>query len=390
VHSGKLVLEGNKLCLQCHKAEDYDTPNHTFHKSYGAAGEAVLSAAGIRFEVGSGTECINCHMHGQNFMGVDYRRDHSFRIPRPDLSEKMGTPNACNQCHTDKSNFWAQSHIEEWFGKSRPYQYGEAFFAASKGENTADKRLRNIFRNILYPPNIRAIAIQYMSPQPANDSLIHQAFFNTEPAIRIAAVSRYNLTKESDLALLLPLLNDETKAVRMETANKLAWLDTNLIPLPYRPVYRKVLAEKLAVLKYNADFPTGKFNLANFYYQQGKYAMAEEYFLKAIAQDEELYMAKINLAHLYSTMGQTVKAEKILEAYVRTHPEDGSALYDYGLILSENKKYRESLNYLLKASELLPDNSRIDYNIAMLYQFFGNQAKADEYLRRSKEKAGKQ
>jgi tetratricopeptide (TPR) repeat protein len=250
--------------------------------------------------------------------------------------------------------------------------------------------LQNIFHDILYPENIRAISLQYLNPAPQNDPIIRQALSNTEPAIRIAAVSNYNLTKESDLEQLLPLLNDETKAVRLETANKLAWLDTNLIPAPYRPVYRKVLAEKLAVLKYNADFPTGKFNLANFYYQQGDYARAEEYFLKAIAQDNELYMAKINLAHLYSAMGQAAKAEKILEAYVRNHPADGSALYDYGLILSENKKYRQSLTYLLKASELLPNNGRVDYNIAMLYQFFGNQAKADEYLRKSKEKGNRQ
>ena len=107
VHSGKLLFEDNALCLQCHKADDYDTKSHTFHKGFGESGEAVISDAGIKFEVGSGTLCINCHMHGQNYMGVDYRRDHSFRIPRPDLSTKNGTPNACIQCHKDTSNQWA-------------------------------------------------------------------------------------------------------------------------------------------------------------------------------------------------------------------------------------------------------------------------------------------
>ncbi len=32
-------------------------------------------------------------------MEVDPRRDHSIRIPRPDLSMALGTPNACTRCH---------------------------------------------------------------------------------------------------------------------------------------------------------------------------------------------------------------------------------------------------------------------------------------------------
>jgi hypothetical protein len=101
VHSGKLLFEGNRLCLQCHTADVYDSYSHHHHKGAGEKGKAVVSESGVVFDVGSGTECINCHMHGRYYMGVDYRRDHSFRIPRPDLSIKHGTPNACNQCHVN-------------------------------------------------------------------------------------------------------------------------------------------------------------------------------------------------------------------------------------------------------------------------------------------------
>ncbi len=38
-------------------------------------------------------------------MLVDPRRDHSLRVPRPDLSVKLGTPNACTGCHLE---------MEEW------------------------------------------------------------------------------------------------------------------------------------------------------------------------------------------------------------------------------------------------------------------------------------
>ena len=380
VHSGKLILEGNSLCLQCHKAQDYNTKTHTFHKDYGEIGEALFSDAGVKFEVGSGTECINCHMHGQNYMGVDYRRDHSFRIPRPDLSEKNGSPNACNQCHKEESNAWAQNHIEKWFGESRPSQYGASFSDAIEGIKGADNDLKDIIKDDLYPANIKSLALAYLSDDSVNSQLIKQSLLNIEPAIRMAAITRFNLVTEDDLEYLFPLLYDETKAVRIEVVNRLSYLDTTLIPKKYKEVFKNVKTEQLEVLKYNADFPIGKFNLANYYYQHKDYKKSEQYYLKAIAQDEELFMAKMNLSFLYSAMGLPLKSEEILEKYVAEFPTNPDALYNYGLILSENGKYKRSLEYLIKASKLMPLNGRVDYNIAMLYDFFGDKKRAEKYL----------
>ena len=43
-------------------------------------------------------------------MGIDKRRDHSIRIPRPDHTVKFGTP-VHNQCHTDKDANWAADAV---------------------------------------------------------------------------------------------------------------------------------------------------------------------------------------------------------------------------------------------------------------------------------------
>jgi len=386
VHSGKLILDGNDLCLQCHKAQDYDTKNHTFHKAYGELGESVISAAGVKFEVGSGTDCINCHMHGQNYMGIDYRRDHSFRVPRPDLSEINGSPNACNQCHTDKSNMWAHSFIQKWFGISRPFQYGEAFTDAVNLKKDADKRLKAIIKDDLYSSSIRSLSITYLSYDVSNNELIEISLQDLDPAIRIASVRQFIINTEGDLKYILPLLNDDTKAVRLECYYKLSNIDSVLIPENYKKALKNVQAEQLEVLEYNADFPIGKYNLANYYYQQGDYKTSETFYLKAIEQDVELYVAKMNLSYLYSAMGEPLKAEKILKEFVNDMPDNADALYNYGLILSENKKYKESLIYLIKASDLMPVNSRVDYNIAMLYDFFEEKTKAENYLKKAIDK----
>ena len=48
-------------------------------------------------------------------MIVDWRADHSLRIPRPDLTLEIGTPNACTAagCHEDETDQWAADDYVE-------------------------------------------------------------------------------------------------------------------------------------------------------------------------------------------------------------------------------------------------------------------------------------
>lgn len=388
VHSTKLLFDGNDLCLQCHKADDYDTKEHHFHKEYGEKGDAVTSVAGVKFEVGEGTQCINCHMHAQYFMGVDYRNDHSFRIPRPDLSEKLGTPNACNQCHNDKTNKWAQNYIIEWYGKSRHYQYGEAFALANTGNYDGFLSLKGIVYDDLYPEMIRATAIEYLgrSYQDSSKTILFEMMQNMNSIIRLTAARSLILDTELSLTNLYPLLNDEIKAIRLECANKLMGVDTNLIPKNYKETLKKVNNEYFNTLEHNADFPGGKFNLANYYYNTDQLKEAEHFYLEALKQDKELHQIKINLAYLYNATGKPEKAELLFKSYLDENPDDGNVLYPYALLLSELTRYEESMEYLLKASKAQPNNARIDYNIAMMYDFFKEKIKAEKYLKLAIEK----
>ncbi len=91
-HSGKILMQGNALCNQCHASPVFDNSKHHHHA-----------------DNSKGAACVNCHVPNRTYMQVDKRRDHSFVIPRPDLSLTMGVPNACTQCHKKKSNAWARS-----------------------------------------------------------------------------------------------------------------------------------------------------------------------------------------------------------------------------------------------------------------------------------------
>lgn len=389
VHSCELLFDGNALCLQCHKADHYDTPEHHFHKSAGEKGEAVISESGVLFDVGEGSKCINCHMHGRYFMGVDYRSDHSFRIPRPDLSETLGTLNACNQCHTEKTNQWSQSYIEKWYGKSRQLHYGEIFAKAQKNGIDAEKSLKRIISDDLYSSAIRSTAIEYLGNFPQdNDSLFYSELQNIDPKIRLSALRALPLNSLENVNKLLPLLSDEALAIRIETANKLSGLNPNQIPESYKEALNLAIQEYIKVLEYNADFPMGKFSMGNVYYNLQQYDKAEKYYLEALKQDKELHLIKVNLAYLYNSIGKPLKAEEMFLDYLSHNTGDGNVLFSYGLLLSELGKYRESLKYLLRARAKATDNARIYYNIAMMYDFFKNNKMVEKYLKSAISKDG--
>nr|WP_319401631.1 multiheme c-type cytochrome [uncultured Carboxylicivirga sp.] len=389
VHSGKLLYgnqgtQYNKLCAQCHVADIYDTPEHHFHKTEGMDGEALISESGIKMDVGSGALCINCHMHGGNYMGVDYRRDHSFRIPRPDLTIKYGVPNACNQCHTDKSAQWSEDYITKWYGKSRRYHFAEAFSAAQNEDTAAVKRLEIIAIDELYPMNIRALAVRHLGTYFQDSLKIHldNYLHNLDPTVRVAAVRADQVQSKDDIKRLLPLLSDETKAVRTEAFRSLMSVGEDNIPKVYNTSYEKSKDEYEQVLFYNADFPTGKFNLGNFYYNQGKTDLAIRWYLKALQQDNELHFVKLNLAYCYNSLGQNDRAAVLFEDYLNAEPTDANAMYSYGLLLSEMKKYDESLKMLEKSYKANSSRPRVAYNIAMMYDFKGDIIKAEDYLKK--------
>jgi len=384
VHSGELLFEGNDLCLQCHQEEIYDTYDHHFHKEAGMEGEPVISESGKKFDVGSGTECINCHMHGRYYMGVDYRRDHSFRVPRPDLSIKHGTPNACTQCHADETDEWAEEYITQWFGESRRFHYSEPLAAVKEGDPRAVPELKKMLNDDLYPPNIRALALQHIGNY-FPDSLGQEAdnfMSHTNPLFRISSIRTIYEQSEDNIKKLTTGLTDATRAVRTEAAQRLMQAGEERIPQKQRDNYNKVLKEYKETLLYNADFPTGKVNLANFYYHQDKLDSAEHFYRAALDQDSELTSVKLNLAHLYNRRGENDKAETQFREYLEEEPEDYNALYSFGLLLSEAGKYEESLDTLLKVSQVDPDRPRVNHNIGMMYDFMEEKEKAEEFLKR--------
>ena len=387
VHSAKLIKEGNDLCLQCHRAGEYDTKEHHFHKNKGEEGEPIRSADGrVLFEVGTGAECAYCHMPGRTYMGIDYRPDHSFRIPRPDLSVKIGTPNACSRCHVTKTAKWSDETITKWYGPGRRRHYGAVIEAGRERKQQVQKDLIRLSLDPLYPVIVRATALSLLNafPGEATTRAYELALMDDEALIRRTAVESLN---ESDIRrkteLIAPLLYDSVKAVRIQAASTLAGEPSKHLDAGQKKVFRSTLKEFVASMEYSGDFAFGRYNLGNLYAAQGRADDAIQNYRAAVKIDDLFYPAKVNLAMLYNQLGENDKAEDLLREVVTAHPGLYETAYSLGLLLAEKKKWEEAAFYLQKAAKGMPERTRVHYNLGVLLDYLQKDNEAERALQKA-------
>jgi tetratricopeptide (TPR) repeat protein len=385
VHSIELVKEGNELCLQCHRGAQYDTAEHHFHKQENEAGDPISSAQGdVLFEVGTGAQCVQCHMPGRYFMGVDYRPDHSFRIPDPALDAAIGAPDACLRCHLDQDTQWSQEAVNEWYGPGRTPHYGTVIARGRKGDTDAGPDLLRLAGDPLYPVNVRATALALLAGYPGEQTLqaMEIALMDEEALIRRTAASNIQPPDPNTLAkLLVPVLYDPVKTVRIESARRLVGNMAQYLDADQQELQQAVLKEFEDAMLYSADFAASRHNLANLYAELGRPEDAIRQYEEAIRIDKQFFPATANLAVLYNQSGKNEQAEQLLKEALAAEPELYELAYSLGLLLVEMQQYGEAVGYLEQASKGLPERPRIHYNLGLLYQRMQVESKAESELR---------
>ncbi len=223
-HSVKLKHTGNQVCTSCHQhsAGKYDTPAHHKHQPGG-----------------SGAQCVDCHMPTKTYMELDVRRDHSLRVPRPDQSVDLGTPNACTGCHVSVRPFvaegklikqtdalgrshlaakptdyhkllelrtehadidtelkrldrWASEQIVKWYGEKRERgaEYAPLLHARWTNARDAENGLIKSVERRAFPSLIRASALTQLGQvQSPDQKLLISSLSDPSPLVRAAACS---------------------------------------------------------------------------------------------------------------------------------------------------------------------------------------------------------
>jgi predicted CXXCH cytochrome family protein len=373
-HSATLRVPGDGVCGQCHMASKYETAAHRHHET-----------------VNGSIPCASCHMPERKYMVVDRRHDHSFRIPRPDLSVTLSTPNACNDCHRDKPAQWAAATVETWFGPQRKgfQTYAEAFHSAWTEQADAEKLLSQVASDGDVPAVARASALTALAPyiSPSVVNLAQKGLADTDPMVRIGALAMLEGVPANQLwPLVSPLLSDPIAGVRISAVPLLAAVPTASQPAADRQNFDRAAAEFVAAQRLNADRPEAHTTLANFLAQRRQPAEAEAEYKTALKLSPQFVPATINLADLYRALDRSGDGLKVLREAITAVPQDAGLHYALGLALVRQKKNDEALSELRRATELAPDQTRYAYVYAVGLHSTG---RVDEAIAALKENVSK-
>ena len=397
-HTTKLKHEGNLLCTSCHQhpAQKYDTPAHHHHK----AGSA-------------GAQCVECHMPEKHYMIIDPRRDHSLRVPRPDLSVDLRTPNACTDCHLEmelekaggdaerpyyadwlaeaqrtpgdardrieRLDRWSLEHTTKWYGehKERRKHFAHALAAARSGDPKAEGVLVELLRRPNESDIVRATALFELGIRGdrSGPSAAMQALEDKSPLVRAAALSvlldaplQSRPDRESTpLAKVAPLLADPVRLVRIEAARVLAPY-VKFMTAAERSQFDQAAVEFIAGNYLSSDTAEAHREVAIFHEYLGDHKAADAAIETALRLSRSKgesssihYRRAMILVSRRDLVGRRDldAAEQALQAALKDEPRNRMAMRALVALYLDRQQFDKTTNIMKQWYEFFPDDPEV-------------------------------
>ena len=319
-HSGDLRAEGNGLCTQCHSEagntefptlslQSYDDPSHHFHPADS-----------------EGAQCKSCHMIERDYMVVDGRRDHSFRIPRPDLSLETRSPNACTDCHSDQTAAWAAEAVARWYPDSanRAPHYGQTLAAGRRDLTGSVDELAALAEYTALPGIARATALEMLT-QAATPELaarLAPMLEDPDPMVRAAAVGLQRGAPETQrLSVLATMLDDPVKTVRIAAAREFLGLRNVQMPGDISGALSGAMRDWQASLLAKTDFPETQLVMAGIGLTTRRMDTALRAFGEAVALDPQLEQAWVMMIRIHDALGNRDAARQTADRAIGANPD---------------------------------------------------------------------
>ncbi len=360
-HTGKVFFDDNRLCAQCHSPAEYERVSHLMHEP-GSTGAA----------------CVDCHMPATTYMQVDDRRDHRFGSPNPLMTASHGIPNACNDCHQDKTVDWAITQLKD---RQIVDVYTQNHLQLRSGDPLGIPEAARYILDPAYPAIKRATLIAAL---PLTDDALRIAMglIDDEAAlVRMAAARKVGEAPPAVRQLTLPsLINDPSRVVRREAGRGLASVLTSFSAedsLDYAPlidVYRDSLGP-------SNDLPSTRTSLGMLALQSGDNQRAVAYLEDALRIEPHFIPARLNLADVKRELGDAAAAGELLKEAVRLAPDSGAANHSYGLYLVRAGKMVPAIRYLAAATEQDDRTPRFSYVYAIALDSVARTMEAVEVLK---------
>ena len=366
-HSTNVRGSPNEVCARCHDPATFRAANHDRHVDR-------ASAPG----------CVDCHMPARDYMVVDPRRDHSFRVPDPALTVAIGTPNACDTCHAEKGAAWSAAALRDWAVEPPPAQtWARALDAAARGLPGAEQLLLGVVENTELPAIVRATAAQRLGhfPGPVTYRVLDRAVRDVDPLVRLGALGGLDSADlNARVHLAAQLLSDPALAVRIEAASVMAPVPDEVLTPEQLALRASAVEEFRAAQLVNADHPAAHLNLGSLSARAGDLATAEVHYRTALELDPGFAPALVNLADIAREQQRDDDGERLLREAVRLAPDNAQAHHALGLLLVRRGRQDEAIASLRRAVELEPDTSRFSYVLGVALHSSNRTAEALEAL----------
>ncbi len=362
-HAGSLVTgpDPNLVCAQCHSPAVFAAESHMGHSTETAG-------------------CVDCHMPARTYMVVDDRRDHSFRVPQPALSEATGSPHACSNCHAAATAEWAETAIARFGrGRNRP-DFATALAAAETGQ--ANAALVEVFDNTEVPGIARATAISSLAPPYTSQDLdaLVRGLRDQDPLIRIGALgSLRSFIPEEKARFAAGLLADPVKSVRVEAA--LTFADSyEYLDVTGRRAFNAAAEEFRRSRLITASQSDSLVSLAAFEASLGNIEQARAAYERALYIEPGWSVIRTNYADFLRQQGEDRTGEVVLRNGIDLDPDAAVLHHALGLLLVRTDRAAEGLESLERAAELDRDNARYAYVVGIAYNSLGRTDEARRVL----------
>jgi len=355
-HSGELHTGStpSEVCSQCHLPTKFAAADHSHHNLDDAT-------------------CVDCHMMSRTYMGVDDRRDHSFRIPRPDLSVAIETPNACNNCHAEQTAAWAAKTVAEWAGPdAEPTPHIGTTIAA--GQRTpANAALASASRNRDFASISRATALTLLAPPFDGQAItaIENALSDADPLMRIAALGALQ-PAPADLRLRIgaQTLADPVLGVRLTAASVYADL-RDLLPAAEARAFGRAAEEYRASHRMLANTPEALVSLGSFELSMGDVNQAVKFFRDALSLAPDNAFLRHSMGLVLVRSGERDDALAELRQAFELEPSNPRYVYVYGVALNSLGMNVDALTILQDARRQFPADFDIGWAVATMLRDAG-------------------
>jgi tetratricopeptide (TPR) repeat protein len=282
---------------------------------------------------------------------------------------KYGTPNACNNCHTNKTDQWAADAVVKWYGPNRKYHFADDLIPGSKADAFSEGHLVKLLGDTSVPGIVKATAAHYLGSLPTPNSLqaLIRCLTDNDAQTRYRALrSLSNFPAVNWRGNAGALLSDKVRAVRIAAADLYSTLPVQDIPGQYAQAFSSAQTELQYYLAYQADFSVGNLMIADHYLQMKDYYNAEKFYLRGLKKDSLMNYARLNLSTVYNALQKNDLALNELVKAAKIDPTNDRIFYNMALLYNEMNNKAGAEKSFSKAVELKSQNPRVYYNYGLL------------------------